>query len=41
MGFADIVLDNLDSTRTSKLLPRLDAAPPWKKLARPIRQLPE
>tara|TARA_B100000508_G_scaffold8211_1_gene5963 strand:- start:255 stop:1262 length:1008 start_codon:yes stop_codon:yes gene_type:complete len=41
MGFADVVLDDLGSTRTSKLLSRLDAATPWDTLAHPIKQLPE
>ena len=41
MGFADVVLDDLGSTRTSKLLSRLDAATPWDELAHPINQLPE
>lgn len=41
LGFADVVLENLGSTRTSKLLSRLDAATPWEKLAHPIKQLPE
>lgn len=41
MEFADTVLDDLGSTRTSKLLSRLDAATPWDKLAHPIKQLPE
>ncbi|MBL4809695.1 MAG: hypothetical protein JKY43_06515 [Phycisphaerales bacterium] len=41
MGFADIVLEDLGSSRTSKLLSRLDAATPWDTLAHPIKQLPE
>ncbi len=41
MGFADVVLDDLGSTRTSKLLSRLDAATPWDQLAHPIKQLRE
>jgi len=41
MGFADVVLEGLGSTRTSKLLSRLDAATPWDTLAHPIKQLPE
>jgi len=41
MGFADVVLEDLGSTRTSKLLARLDAATPWDQLAHPIKQLPE
>lgn len=41
MGFADVVLEDLGSTRTSKLLARLDAATPWDQLAHPIKRLPE
>jgi len=41
MGFADVVLEDLGSTRTSALLSRLDAATPWDTLAHPIKQLPE
>ncbi len=41
MGFADVVLEDLGSTRTSKLLSRLDAVTPWDTLAHPIKQLPE
>lgn len=41
MGFADAVLEDLGSTRTSSLLSRLDAATPWDQLARPIKKLPE
>ncbi len=41
MGFADVVLEDLGSTRASKLLSRLDAATPWDTLAHPIKQLPE
>ena len=41
MGFADVVLDDLGSTRTLALLSRLDAATPWENLAHTIKQLPE
>jgi len=41
MGFADMVLEDLGSKRTSKLLSELDAATPWERLAHPIKQLPE
>jgi len=41
MGFADMILEDLGSTRTSKLLSQLDAATPWDRLAHPIKQLPE
>ena len=41
MGFADVVLEDLGSKRTSALLSRLDAATPWDTLAHPITTLPE
>jgi len=41
MGFADSIIEDLGSTRTSALLSKLDAATPWDQLAHPIKQLPE
>ena len=41
MGFADSIIEDLGSKRTSALLCKLDAATPWDQLAHPIKQLPE
>jgi len=41
MGFVDTALEDFGSSRTAKLLDKLDTSTPWETLARPITQLPE
>ena len=41
LGFADSIIAEFGSKRTSALLCKLDAATPWEKLAHPIKQLAE
>jgi len=41
MGFVDVALEGMGSTRSVESHARLDEATPWEKLARPIARLPE